>query len=75
MTDDEILKDNESLRTLCECWTRVMGYFRPVSGYNLGKKSEFKERKWFIESKANKPLPPLKNVKTERHKDGYIDIK
>lgn len=36
-------------RQPCECWTRVMGYFRPVSGYNIGKKSEFKERKWFKE--------------------------
>jgi len=27
----------------------VMGYFRPVSGYNDGKKSEFKERIWFKE--------------------------
>ncbi len=23
-------------------WTRVMGYFRPVSHFNEGKKSEFK---------------------------------
>lgn len=29
----------------------VMGYFRPVSGYNKGKKSEFEERKWFKEEK------------------------
>ena len=27
-----------------------MGYFRPISGYNDGKKSEFKERKWFQEN-------------------------
>ncbi|MBO7696949.1 MAG: hypothetical protein J6T10_30330 [Methanobrevibacter sp.] len=27
-------------------------YFRPVSGYNKGKQSEFKERKWFTEEKA-----------------------
>ena len=36
-----------------ECWTRVMGYFRPVNGYNIGKQSEFKERKWFTEEKIN----------------------
>lgn len=30
----------------------VMGYFRPVSGYNNGKKSEFEERKWFTERNA-----------------------
>ena len=28
----------------CEIWTRVMGYHRPVSSFNRGKKSEFKER-------------------------------
>ena len=49
MTDEVILKVNEALRQPVECWTRVMGYFRPVSGYNRGKKSEFKERKWFRE--------------------------
>ena len=49
MTDEVILKVNEALRQPVECWTRVMGYFRLVSGYNRGKKSEFKERKWFRE--------------------------
>ena len=32
----------------------VMGYFRPVSGYNKGKRSEFEERKWFTEEKIKK---------------------
>ena len=31
-------------RTECEVWTRVMGYFRPVSQFNVGKKSEYNER-------------------------------
>lgn len=52
MTDAEILEKFESARTQCEQWTRVMGYFRPYSHYNKGKKSEFEERKWFTESKA-----------------------
>lgn len=52
MTDKEYLEENKEKRTICECWTRVMGYFRPVSGYNRGKKSEFKERKWFREDKV-----------------------
>lgn len=41
------LKDEE--RTRCEVWTRVMGYHRPVSAFNVGKKSEFAERKFFAE--------------------------
>lgn len=51
MTDSEIKLD-DSERQPCECWTRVMGYFRPVSHFNKGKKSEFRERVWFSEEKA-----------------------
>ena len=36
-------------RQPCEVWTRVMGYYRPVSFYNTGKKGEFHERVEFVE--------------------------
>jgi ribonucleoside-triphosphate reductase len=36
----------------CEVWTRVMGYFRPVSSFNIGKQGEFAERVSFEESRA-----------------------
>ncbi len=52
MTDKEILEQYESQRQPVECWTRVMGYFRPYSHFNKGKKSEFDERVWFVENKA-----------------------
>ena len=42
----------EDERQECENWTRVMGYFRPVSEFNIGKKSEYAERKCFSEKKA-----------------------
>jgi hypothetical protein len=41
------LSDDE--RQPCEIWTRVMGYHRPVSSFNRGKKSEFAERAPFVE--------------------------
>ncbi len=41
------LKDEERQR--CEIWTRVMGYHRPVSSFNIGKKGEFHERQFFHE--------------------------
>jgi anaerobic ribonucleoside-triphosphate reductase len=44
------LKDEE--RQACEIWTRVMGYYRPVSEFNIGKKSEHGERVFFTEEKA-----------------------
>ena len=36
-------------RQECEVWTRVMGYYRPVSEFNIGKKSEHRERVFFRE--------------------------
>lgn len=38
-------------RQACEIWTRVMGYHRPVSQFNRGKQSEFRERRFFSENK------------------------
>ncbi|MDP9837260.1 hypothetical protein J2T09_002012 [Neorhizobium huautlense] len=46
-----MLKDEDRQR--CEVWTRVMGYHRPTSSFNLGKKSEFKERVYFTERRTN----------------------
>jgi anaerobic ribonucleoside-triphosphate reductase len=39
-------------RQPCEVWTRVMGYHRPVSSFNIGKKGEHAERKRFKECQA-----------------------
>ncbi|GAA1467951.1 ribonucleoside triphosphate reductase [Microbacterium thalassium] len=35
----------------CEVWTRVMGYFRPVSSFNIGKRGEAAERVYFSADK------------------------
>ena len=45
-----VLADSE--RQQCEVWTRVMGYHRPVSSFNTGKKGEFYERRFFEEREA-----------------------
>lgn len=39
-------------RQRCEVWTRVMGYHRPVSSFNTGKKAEHSERVFFCEPVA-----------------------
>ena len=46
-----VLCDEE--RQPCEVWTRVMGYHRPVSSFNIGKKGEFHERTFFEERRAS----------------------
>lgn len=40
---------DEEQRQRCEVWTRVMGYHRPVSQFNAGKRSEHQERQHFTE--------------------------
>lgn len=52
MAKEEILLANSDKRTKCEVFCRAMGYIRPVSFFNIGKKQEYKERKWFTESKT-----------------------
>jgi hypothetical protein len=44
------LSDDERQR--CEVWTRVMGYHRPVASFNVGKKGEHAERRFFRETRA-----------------------
>lgn len=48
--EDIRLKDEE--RQPCEIWSRVMGYYRPLSLFNDGKKGEFYDRVNFAEEKA-----------------------
>lgn len=36
-------------RQRCEVWTRVMGYHRPLSSFNIGKQGEHAERRFFVE--------------------------
>jgi hypothetical protein len=45
------LRDDERQR--CEVWTRVMGYFRPVTSFNTGKQGEFAERVCFREPQVD----------------------
>ena len=48
-TFEEFLKENESKRTKCVIYTRVMGYHRPIESFNIGKTGEHKERVMFEE--------------------------
>ena len=49
MKKNDMNNVNNSERQKCEIWTRVMGYYRPIENYNLGKRSEYRERKCFKE--------------------------
>jgi hypothetical protein len=49
-------------RTRCEVWTRVMGYHRPVSAFNAGRRAEHADRLHFREpgpGQAEGGEPPL----------------
>ena len=47
-SDEITLTDEE--RQPCEVWTRVMGYHRPTTSFNIGKQAEHAERKFFKEN-------------------------
>jgi len=57
----------------CEVWSRVMGYFRPVSQWNKGKQSEYSERKEYEiknlkyeNSYENSGIPKIEPVRIPR---------
>lgn len=56
MKEQPVNSDKEDMVTLddderqpCEVWTRVMGYHRPTSSFNIGKQGEHLERRFFRE--------------------------
>jgi len=49
MNQNIILEELKEKRTKCIVYTRVMGYHRPVESFNIGKKGEHQERKFFLE--------------------------
>lgn len=46
----------------CEVWTRVMGYFRPVQSFNIGKKGEYAQRRMFTEAAAHAHGPAVSRL-------------
>lgn len=63
MNEPSIAALHPEERTRCEVWTRVMGYHRPVSAFNLGKRSEHQDRCYYSENPSGtaprRPLPSL----------------
>jgi hypothetical protein len=51
---DKCYKKDKTLRNFRDClvYSRVVGYLRPVSGWNRGKLAEWNERKEFINTKG-----------------------
>lgn len=48
----QMIELDDSERTPCEVWTRVMGYFRPMVCANIGKQQEMKDRVYFSQKIA-----------------------
>jgi len=44
----DMAKKKEKVAVPCEVYSRVVGYYRPVQSWNLGKQEEFKDRKEFV---------------------------
>lgn len=48
----EVTFKNGDKRTICEIWSRCMGYLRRTVDFNVGKRSEYDDRKMFTEDKC-----------------------
>ena len=46
-------------RQKCETFSRSMGYIRPISYFNTGKRAEFEERKTFKENIISRAINKL----------------
>ena len=58
------MTDEKTCGKKCEVYSRVVGYYRPVQNWNIGKREEFKDRLEFTEDKAlETSFHPLKAVK------------
>ena len=52
-------------RQKCETFSRSMGYIRPISYFNIGKRAEFEERKTFKENIISRAINKLLKKESE----------
>ncbi len=65
LPDGRVITVDDSERQPCEIWSRVMGYYRPISAYNIGKRQEYEDRVFFSEVKGTGAgLEPSTNTHT-----------
>ncbi len=50
------MEANGNCNKTCEVYSRIVGYFRPVQMWNLGKQEEFKHRVEFSAEKAKREM-------------------
>lgn len=55
-----------------ECYTRIVGYFRPVQNWGDGKKEEYFDRKTFSEQKSLESQVPYRKRKIPFDKEYLI---
>ena len=41
------MTENKVLQIPCEVYSRVVGYYRPIQNWNIGKKQEYFDRKTY----------------------------
>ena len=57
---------HDMARTKCETFSRSMGYIRPISNFNIGKRAEFEERNTFKENIIFKHIANLFKSKKDK---------
>ena len=64
---------DESERTRCEIYSRVVGYHRPTNHYNLGKQQEFKDRTDFTREAADLRMEEFETPEVKHSDSDVVD--
>lgn len=59
-------QDNVVMKMPCEVYTRVVGYLRPISSFNAGKRQEVEDRVPFNMGKALSGAEERPEIHTQR---------
>ena len=57
-TENETGAAQQAKRVVCEVYSRIVGYLRPVADWNKGKQQEFSERKTYQTPGTGRPQAP-----------------
>jgi len=55
-----------------EIYSRVVGYFRPISNWNKGKQAEFENRRPFNLSQPDYKIKSMEKKHEEKHLAEYV---
>jgi len=65
--EEKMDNKKKAIAVKTEVFSRIVGYYRPIEGWNVGKKEEFKDRNYLSAAKpSNTPYSRDKSRKSKK---------